>query len=134
MTDQPLSRTDRIRRPWRCFLPKWFRAWHAKRFGYFWIPCPLCGEMMSGIEWDGRSIPGDEPNTGKGVCWRHYLGRSRTLSREKGELRAAWSFGFEDPMWVFERFDDRVQIRGRDGTNWIVLPLGSWDEIVEAMR
>jgi len=25
---------------------------YAKFFGYFWLPCPLCGQMFGGHEWE----------------------------------------------------------------------------------
>lgn len=30
---------------------------YAKTFGYFWLPCPNCGQYCGGHEWkDGHSI------------------------------------------------------------------------------
>lgn len=37
--------------------PARFAQWRAEFFGYFWLPCPLCGEMFAGFEWknyDGK--------------------------------------------------------------------------------
>lgn len=37
--------------------------------GYFWMPCPLCGEEFGGNEWVNRiSLPGSEPGMSTGVC------------------------------------------------------------------
>jgi len=41
--------------------------------GYFWLPCPLCGQYFGGHEWkdiDGKcsSIPSDRPGISEGVC------------------------------------------------------------------
>jgi hypothetical protein len=42
----------------------------AAIFGYFWLPCPLCGQHFGGHEWrdiDGKSsVIGTNP--GKGIC------------------------------------------------------------------
>jgi hypothetical protein len=52
--------------------------WYAHRFGFFWLPCPLCGQMFGGHEWrdiDGKvaSIPTGRPGhtlwyEGEGIC------------------------------------------------------------------
>ena len=52
-------------------LPRWVHRVLAFFFGYFWLPCPLCGEMFGGPEWEW-----DKPNSdimtswgqGQGVC------------------------------------------------------------------
>lgn len=42
--------------------------------GYFWLPCPLCGQEFGGHEWEKESngkktaIKTDEPAIGKGIC------------------------------------------------------------------
>lgn len=44
--------------------------WYAKLFGYFWIPCPVCGEAFGGHEWKiekHRWIP-DDAYTGFVIC------------------------------------------------------------------
>ena len=45
---------------------------YAEANGYFWLPCPLCGQMFGGHEWgdiDGKSstIP---DGTGRPGAWR----------------------------------------------------------------
>lgn len=53
------------------FKNRRFARLHADFFGYFWIPCPLCGECFSGYEWrfnDYACIPTDEVGRGLGVC------------------------------------------------------------------
>ena len=30
---------------------RWFHRWWARFFGYFWIPCPVCGQPFGGHEW-----------------------------------------------------------------------------------
>lgn len=49
--------------------PRWLnRAW-ASLNGYFWLPCPACGELFGGHEhsWATVTIGGRERCT----CWRH---------------------------------------------------------------
>jgi hypothetical protein len=47
---------------------------YASIFGYFWIPCPLCGKEFGGQEWksyDGKSdsIPSKKNiGAGEGIC------------------------------------------------------------------
>ena len=49
-----------------------FNKNYANSMGYFWLPCPLCGESFGGHEWkvgDCHSIPiKDKPNMRKGIC------------------------------------------------------------------
>lgn len=46
----------------------------AKAGGWFWLPCPVCGEYMAGFEWrdvhgHDSSIPDlDQPGTSHGIC------------------------------------------------------------------
>lgn len=48
---------------WNCF-----RAWLG---GYFWLPCPLCGEMFGGHQWRKcGSIRTKQPGLNKLVCPR----------------------------------------------------------------
>jgi hypothetical protein len=30
---------------------RWAHRWYASAFGYFWLPCPLCGREFGGHEW-----------------------------------------------------------------------------------
>ena len=44
---------------------------YAFAWGYFWIPCPVCGKMFGGHEHaDGclHTIPSDEPHIGYVIC------------------------------------------------------------------
>ena len=56
------------------FEPRWMHKIIANALGYFWLPCPLCGEPFGGHEWrdiDGKasSIPDVEsPGTHHGIC------------------------------------------------------------------
>lgn len=58
---------------------KWrhVHEFYAKMNGYFWLPCPLCGQYFGGHEWkdyDGKSssIPHEDPEKhpygGRGIC------------------------------------------------------------------
>jgi hypothetical protein len=55
--------------------PRLLARVHAALFGYFWLPCPLCGRCSSGAEWKDRkgrpsSIPDPSrgPGSGLGIC------------------------------------------------------------------
>ena len=43
---------------------------YAKLHGYFWLPCPLCGNMFGGHEWGSGSNSSIKIswNRSKGVC------------------------------------------------------------------
>lgn len=46
---------------------------YAWAFGYFWLPCPLCGEPFGGHEWKGPYQSIKKPGQGSqwsrvGVC------------------------------------------------------------------
>lgn len=42
---------------------------HAERNNYFWLPCPVCGEMFSGAESSNASLCKKEGvNSGMSVC------------------------------------------------------------------
>ena len=47
-------------------MPRWWRWLHARIFGYFWMPCPHCGEEFGGHEMSAHPAFG----FGKAVCWR----------------------------------------------------------------
>lgn len=37
--------------------------------GYFWMPCPMCGEEFGGYEWVGRiSLPAEGQGMTQGIC------------------------------------------------------------------
>lgn len=41
----------------------------AKVNGYFWLPCPICGEYFGGHEWtDPRATIWQADGSGSGVC------------------------------------------------------------------
>jgi hypothetical protein len=51
-----------------------YRLWNHFRAmlgGYFWLPCPLCGQMTGGHEWsksDYASIPTNKSYASVGIC------------------------------------------------------------------
>lgn len=52
---------------------RWVHRWYARTFGYFWLPCPLCGRDFGGHEWRDiggniSTIPTDEPGIVEGIC------------------------------------------------------------------
>jgi hypothetical protein len=53
---------------------RFFNWVYATIFGYFWLPCPVCGKNFGGHEWkDDNSVytgKGDDgyPYQGTGVC------------------------------------------------------------------
>lgn len=55
--------------------PRSWHEWYARTNGWFWLPCPLCGEHFGGHEWMTRSdlvasIPAPEqgPGISTGIC------------------------------------------------------------------
>ena len=54
---------EKIARRMRLLKP--FRRIRAF-FGYFWLPCPICGENFGGFEW-GETLY-DSWSSGTGVC------------------------------------------------------------------
>jgi hypothetical protein len=42
---------------------------YAHLFGYFWLPCPQCGQFFGGHEWRYVS---QHNNEGKGICMNCY--------------------------------------------------------------
>ena len=48
--------------------PKWMRKARANAGGYFWLPCPICGEMFGGFEWKSGHSLMTSKSEGVGVC------------------------------------------------------------------
>lgn len=46
--------------------PRWLQKVKADRGGYFWLPCPMCGEEFGGHEWAGHLMRSDHEGTG--IC------------------------------------------------------------------
>ena len=49
-------------------LPRWMHHLYAFVFGYFWEPCPICGEMFGGHEWHQGNDLMTSLYDGVGVC------------------------------------------------------------------
>jgi hypothetical protein len=55
-------------------LPRWLHRAYAWAFGYFWLPCRLCGRYSGGHEWrDRRGLSSDiadpeHAGTRLGIC------------------------------------------------------------------
>lgn len=71
---------------------KWLHRLYAFFGGYFWLPCPLCGDHFGGHQWrdyDGLSADiddpsGPEPSSGLAICPRcTRAGRGRTFIRTR---------------------------------------------------
>jgi hypothetical protein len=45
---------------------------YARLRGYFWLPCPLCGQEFGGHEWRYENsfgiIPSGKPGIGLAIC------------------------------------------------------------------
>jgi hypothetical protein len=53
--------------------PRWAHHLYASVFGYFWLPCQLCGRMRGGQEWKKGYAVHDiaNPSEGRGICDEH---------------------------------------------------------------
>jgi hypothetical protein len=46
--------------------PRWVHRLYAVVFGYFWSPCPICGQHFGGHEWRAPFVV--DPVTVRGIC------------------------------------------------------------------
>ena len=46
--------------------PRWLQKLKAEAGGFFWLPCPMCGESFGGHEWAG--LLQRTPTEGRSVC------------------------------------------------------------------
>jgi hypothetical protein len=46
----------------------------AKFFGYFWLPCEICGEEFAGFEWLEDHVIREKGKHGRGVCYKPECG------------------------------------------------------------
>ncbi len=51
-------------------LPRWCHRCYAWFAGYFWLPCPVCGQMFGGHEWSGGWVFVLEDYQPKATCSR----------------------------------------------------------------
>ena len=50
--------------------------------GYFWLPCPLCGDMFGGHEAGRYSVPVQgQPGTGRICCKKHDAEATHDMRR-----------------------------------------------------
>ena len=49
---------------------RWLNKLYANLFGYFWLPCPICGKDFGGHEWLLEDMVMVTWVDGKGVCPR----------------------------------------------------------------
>ena len=72
-------------------LPRFVHRAYAAFMGYFWLPCPLCGECFGGHEWTNHDgMPADDGMT-SGIC--NDCARQRALPC--GCPPGKKAFGFE---------------------------------------
>ena len=50
--------------------PRSLNQLHAAVFGFFWLPCPLCGTYFGGHEAEVAWWP-DLTSVGHSICWKH---------------------------------------------------------------
>lgn len=41
---------------------------YAYLFGYFWLPCPKCGQMFGGHEWGSGTVETEDFNVRRAIC------------------------------------------------------------------
>lgn len=51
--------------------PRWVNRLYANLLGYFWLPCPICGQMFGGHERSKTVSVPVGPDASLIVCWRH---------------------------------------------------------------
>ncbi len=49
---------------------RWLAKLYAKLFGYFWLPCHICGNYFGGHEWPEDHTMYINPGYGVGFCYR----------------------------------------------------------------
>jgi hypothetical protein len=47
--------------------PRWWAKLRADFGGYFWLPCPVCGRMFGGHEWDYKNLASTVPTEVRGL-------------------------------------------------------------------
>jgi hypothetical protein len=81
-------RTKLILHRWR-----WLNKLYASIFGYFWLPCPICGEYFGGHEWlDGHDLY-YSAHSAKGVC---YKKECYEKSKQRSKIKIAYIRRAED--------------------------------------
>jgi hypothetical protein len=99
---------------------KFKRLYHriyAWWFGYFWLPCPVCGEYFGGHEWghDSRGsvslLKADDPARGKGVCSNSLCISFAQVQNALVESRYVMSY-VKGPWCRYEKKDKRFGVQG----------------------
>jgi hypothetical protein len=65
------------------------RSARARSEGYFWLPCPVCGEQFGGFECSRLSVPNGQPGGGMMTCLacEYEVGiRESSTCREHGHV------------------------------------------------
>ncbi|GAG45815.1 unnamed protein product, partial [marine sediment metagenome] len=87
--------------------PRFVHRIYADLTGYFWLPCPLCGEMFGGHEWLPGNTLMSSLSEGHGVC-----PDCGDLAREQNAKQSPRYIRFED--WEAEHFEDWVAEQMKD--------------------
>ena len=66
-------------------LPRWVHRLWASYSGYLWLPCPLCGKMFGGHEWEW-----DKPNCDIMISWSHGQGVCPNCHEAAKEYNDKW--------------------------------------------
>jgi hypothetical protein len=66
-------------------INRFFNKKYANLCGYFWLPCPICGEYFGGHEWGIGSLM-TSPSRGKGVC-NHCIKKAEEINRKNGFIK-----------------------------------------------
>ncbi len=81
--------------------PRWVDRLYAAAFGFFWLPCPVCGRMFGGHEVtiECEALVSDDGKTAQVVCPDPACSveaRARNLKRGFA-LRGAFAFDVKMP-------------------------------------
>ncbi len=68
------------------YRPRFLHYIYAFLYGYFWLPCPLCGKNFGGHEWGGSLM--SSAFEGKGVCPK-CGDNARKINAEKA-IKGEW--------------------------------------------
>lgn len=80
---------------------------YARRHGYFWLPCPLCGDYFGGHELRRGVIPYEnDPSLFAGICSACTTERQAYLEQmvAEGQTEGRIGCGREDGRMVWHDF------------------------------
>lgn len=69
----PTARYIVLDRERSSLLPRFVHHFIAAALGFFWLPCPRCGEMFGGHEWRWPCSAQVDPVTRRAMCRKHRL-------------------------------------------------------------